>query len=94
MITIFICLFALLLAVLGFVLLLKPQIFLPLIGDSQEHRSFLRQFGSIYLVVAVAGIPVAIWSQRLVSFGYLFVALILTLVFSISFSSKMNPSDK
>lgn len=94
MITIFICLFALLLAVLGLVLLLKPQLFLPLIGDSDDHRSFLRSFGIIYLIFATAGIPVAVWSQKLVSFGYLFAALMLTLVFSITFSGKMNRPDK
>lgn len=92
MITIFICVFAILLAVIGFCLVLKPQLFLPLIGDTVEHRQFLRGFGITYLIVAVLGIPVAILGTKLVSFGYLFLALLLTILFSIRFSGKMTPS--
>lgn len=90
MITIFICIFALLLAVIGFCLLKKPRLFLPLIGDTPEHRQFLHGFGLGYFIVALVGIPVAIWGTKLITFAYLFIALLITLTFSIRFSGKMK----
>ncbi|MDT2757250.1 hypothetical protein P7G51_07640 [Enterococcus asini] len=90
MLTFFVVLFALLLALIGFSLLKKPQWFLPLIGESTENRSFLNSFGILYLLAALVGIPVIVLKIKMLIYAYLLVVMVLTLFFSFRLSKKMT----
>lgn len=84
---------ALLLFVVGFYLVKKQEVFLVLIPDEEENKSFLSQFGSIYLFLGVAGLVVAILNDRIYALLFLIALLSVAAVFSILFSQKMSSSN-
>lgn len=93
MIQILIGLVALLLLIVGFYLLKKQEVFLVLIPDEEENKSFLSQFGYSYLFLGVVGIVVASLNDRIYALLFLIALLSLAAVFSILFAQKMSSSN-
>ncbi len=82
-------LMAILLLILAFFLIAKQATFLGIIKDTPQHQSFLKAFGYCYLLLGVVGLPITYLNNKMATFGYLFVILVTTSIFSIRFSQKM-----
>ncbi|MGM0126065.1 hypothetical protein IGI37_003466 [Enterococcus sp. AZ194] len=93
MIQILMGLVSLLLFIVGFYLLKKQAVFLLLLSDEEENRSFLSQFGSIYLFLAVLGVGVAISNDKFYAILLLIAILCVAALFGVLFSQKMSSSD-
>lgn len=81
----------LLLVLIGIYLLKKPDIFLPLMGntDKEENKQFLHQFGIFYLILAGIGIVVGLFDLTFFSLFYIFSLLIISSIFSIMLAKKI-----
>ena len=89
MIRVLVILFALLLLLLSYVLLKKPQLLTPLLIQ-EEIPSFLKTYGHFYLSFGILGFIAAIINLKIIILLYIFLVLILASSFSLKLAKSLK----
>ncbi|MTD42332.1 hypothetical protein GIX45_27635 [Erwinia sp. CPCC 100877] len=91
MIQVLIFLSAILLVTIGIFLLKRNTLFLVFLHNdpTEENQHFLRQFGYLYLVLAIIGLLVSLFNLKLFCLFYLFGLFAISAIFSLMLAKKI-----
>lgn len=88
--TIFLLIFAAILLLFLGVALLKQNIFLSLIEETEANQKFLKTYGIIYILLAIISAILVFFSQTLLTLIFIAIMMFVSALFSIQFSRKMS----
>lgn len=89
MIRVLVILFALLLLLLSYALLKKPQLLTPLFPQ-EEIPGFLRTYGQLYLGFGILGFIAAVINLKIIILFYIFFVLLLAASFSLKLAQSLK----
>jgi flagellar biosynthesis protein FlhB len=91
MIQVLIFLSAILFFIIGIFLLKRNPLFLTFMQNdtTEENQQFLRQFGYIFLILALSGLLVGIFDLKLFSLFYIFGLFTVSAIFSFMLAKKI-----